>query len=332
MKKAIFGGLALAIAAAACADTAGSDLLAKSVKAMNDAALLKADCTVQVVGGAPSAVSVQLGKPNLARVDTATKLVVADGTTITTYDKTNNSFYKEPKTTQKLMKSLNEAGMGIWASFFNVGAIAGAQDPRILPTVTRKGMSLTPVQFSKQTSQQLTFTYFLGADALPRQVEIDTKSQKGNDTTIVAASAITVGASADPSLFAFKAPAGSRELSAAEIGADKWYTNFNEAVAVAKASNRLVLVDFYTGWCYWCKVLRAEVFPKDEFKAMSKYFVFCEIDAEAEVALASRFSVDAYPTSVFVNGDGNLVHKLVGYKPLKDYVAEMDDARKAAGL
>jgi thiol:disulfide interchange protein len=133
-------------------------------------------------------------------------------------------------------------------------------------------------------------------------------------------------------MFAFKAPAGSRELTAAEISADKWYTNFDEAVAVGKASNRLVLVDFYTSWCHWCKVLRAEVFPKDEFKAMSKYFVFCEIDAEAETSLAARFSVDAYPTSVFVNGDGTLVHKLVGYKPLKDYVAEMDDARKSAGL
>jgi len=331
MKKAIYAVIGLGVAALVAADSEGTSLLNKSIGAINAPATLKAVCSVQLIGSAPSNVSLELGKPNLAKIDGAARLVVADGTDITTYDKTARTYFKQPETPQLLAKALNDAGVGVWNAFFDAKGIKGAQDVRVLPAVTRKGVSLTPVQFSKEGVQTAKITYYLGSDLLPRQEEETVTTPKGEEVTVLSASSIVLGNAADPAKFAFKAPDGSRELTAAEMNADKWYTNFNEALAAAKSSNRLVLVDFYTSWCHWCKVLRAEVFPKDEFKAMSKYYVFCEIDAEAEPSLASRYGVDAYPTSVFVDGDGNQVHKLVGYKPLAEYVAEMDSARQSAG-
>jgi thiol:disulfide interchange protein len=190
---------------------------------------------------------------------------------------------------------------------------------------------LSAVEFKKVNGPPTTLTYYLGSDFVPRQAQIVSKSSGKEETTVVMATSLAVSGKVDSTRFAFKAPEGSRELTAEEMSADKWYTNFDEALAAAKATNRLVLVDFYTGWCHWCKVLRAEVFPKAEFKAMSKYFVFCEIDAEAETGLASRYGVKAYPTSVFVDGDGNEVHRLEGYKPVDGYVAEMETARQKGG-
>ena len=331
MKKAIYAGIGLAVAALVVAEGAGTNLLNSAVGTINAAGSLKAACTVQLVGGAPSNVSLDLGKPNLARIDTATQLVVADGKELTTYDKTAKTYFKQPETPQLLAKALNNAGMGIWNAFFDAKATSAAKDVRTLPAVTRRGMSLTPVQFTSGGTQRATVTYFLGSDNLPRQEEVTVTTPKGEEVTVLNASSVVLGSSADPAVFAFNAPDGSRQLTAEEMNAGKWYTDFNEALAAGKATNRLVLVDFYTSWCHWCKVLRAEVFPKDEFKAMSKYYVFCEIDAEAETALAARYNVNAYPTSVFVDGDGNLVHKLVGYEPLAQYVAEMDAARQSAG-
>jgi thiol-disulfide isomerase/thioredoxin len=329
MKKV---GIALIAAATAIAiaDT-GANALQKTVGTINGAVALKASCTVQLVGGTPSVVSLELAKPGSARIETATRLVVADGTEITTYDKTAKTYYKQPETVQLVTKALTNAGVGVWNAFFDAGACNNASDVQVLPAVNRKGMNLTPVQFTTGGIQKATITYYLGSDQLPHQEAETVSTSKGDEVTVLTANTLAVGGTIDPSDFAFKAPDGSRQLTAEEMNADKWYTDYNEALAAAKASNRLVLIDFYTSWCHWCKVLRAEVYPTDKFKAMSKYYVFCEIDAEAQTSIASRYGVNAYPTSVLADADGNALHKIEGYEPVDQYVAEMESTRQAAG-
>ena len=121
-----------------------------------------------------------------------------------------------------------------------------------------------------------------------------------------------------------------------------WLTDFKKAQEEAKASNKLLLIDF-TGsdWCGWCIRLNREVFSKPEFREYAaKNFVLLEADfprgkeLSAEVKaqnleLARRFRVEGFPTIVVLDSTGKKVGEL-GYTPggPAAFIAQLDKIRK----
>ncbi|MBS1565660.1 MAG: thioredoxin family protein, partial [Bacteroidetes bacterium] len=92
--------------------------------------------------------------------------------------------------------------------------------------------------------------------------------------------------------------------------------SWKEVLAKAKAQNKLVFVDVFTTWCGPCKKMAAEVFPLPEVgKKFNGDFVNYKIDAEKGegVEIARMYEVTAFPTYLFVNGDGKLVYRATGY-------------------
>jgi thioredoxin-related protein len=106
-------------------------------------------------------------------------------------------------------------------------------------------------------------------------------------------------------------------LVLAEGDEPKWLTSYDEAVKVAKAEKKPILVDF-TGsdWCGWCIKLKDEVFKTKEFKDWAaKNVVLLEIDfprkkeQAAEVKkqnqeLQKKYDIKGYPTIVFLDAEG----------------------------
>jgi thiol-disulfide isomerase/thioredoxin len=93
----------------------------------------------------------------------------------------------------------------------------------------------------------------------------------------------------------------------------------------AKAENKLVFIDVYTSWCGPCKIMVRDVFPQkvvgDKFNAN---FINFKIDAEKGegIDVAKKYAVKAYPTYLFVNGDGTLVYRSVGSMPVEKFLSE----------
>jgi len=90
----------------------------------------------------------------------------------------------------------------------------------------------------------------------------------------------------------------------------------DQAIAKAKAENKLVFIDSYTDWCAPCKMMVKDVFP---MKEMGDYFnpKFISIKSNAEKgedgpAVRAKFGIKAYPTFVILDGDGNLIHMFAG--------------------
>lgn len=90
---------------------------------------------------------------------------------------------------------------------------------------------------------------------------------------------------------------------------------FQEILDMAKAQNKLIFMDCYTSWCGPCKRLAAQVFPDSAVGAyFNEHFINTKFDMEKDegVSLASRYGIRAYPTLLWIDGKGEVVHKVVG--------------------
>jgi len=322
-------GLA-ALSSAVFAQT-GKQMVSDFNKNLNSAKSLNSSYTVQMIGGAPNQYDVQLSKPNLAKIDTPWQTIVADGTTITTYEKGGKTYSKSPETEDALIALFNENDLNIWKGFFDANALMRVPDATILGQKTRNGVDLTKVKATMDMMGRRVETFYFDKADVPRQAEIFLSDQ--NSTTILDTSNTTLASDPiAPKNFAFKAPDGSRELSAEEMNADKWYENLNDAFAAAKAQHKMVMVEFTAVWCTWCKTLQREVFSTPEFKALSKYFVWCSIDVDVQQDVAKQYNVTAMPDIRFLTATGQQVHSVLGYEPKDKFLGEMDQARSKGGL
>lgn len=87
--------------------------------------------------------------------------------------------------------------------------------------------------------------------------------------------------------------------------------------AAAKKSNKLIFLDAYASWCGPCKAMARDVFTQQSVgEYFNATFINAKIDMEVGegTTIASTYQVAAYPTLFFIDGDGNLVHKVLGYK------------------
>lgn len=90
---------------------------------------------------------------------------------------------------------------------------------------------------------------------------------------------------------------------------------FEEALKQAKASKKIVFIDFYTSWCGPCKKLDLTTWKDPQvIKLMNEKAVALKLDAEKNRELANRYQVQSYPTMVLIRPDGSVIDKIVGYQ------------------
>ena len=105
--------------------------------------------------------------------------------------------------------------------------------------------------------------------------------------------------------------------------------SWSQLLAEAKKQNKPVFVDVFTTWCGPCKLMAKQAFPDKAVGTLfNANFISYQIDAEKGEGLdvAKKYAVTAYPTSLFVSADGNLIQRTVGYGGIKGL---MDEASKA---
>lgn len=89
-----------------------------------------------------------------------------------------------------------------------------------------------------------------------------------------------------------------------------------EALAKAKESGQLIFVDAYTTWCGPCKLMSAKTFPdKSVGEFYNTHFLNVKLDMEKGEGLdfSDKYGVSAFPTLLYIDGEGQLVMKAVGY-------------------
>jgi thioredoxin-related protein len=114
----------------------------------------------------------------------------------------------------------------------------------------------------------------------------------------------------------------------------RMWGSFNEGMAFAAKEHKPVIIDFYTSWCHWCKVMDRETFANPDVKSyLAENFVTIRIDAESTkdtldyqgekytpVKLARAFGVRGYPALAYVDRGGKLITVVPGFVPAKTFL------------
>ena len=109
----------------------------------------------------------------------------------------------------------------------------------------------------------------------------------------------------------------------------------------AKAENKYIFMDCYTTWCGPCKFMSKTIFPQKEVgDEMNDKFIAVKMQLDTsdkdndEVksmyatahAMARNYSVNVYPTFLFFNPNGELVHRAVGSSEADAFIAKTKEA------
>ena len=132
--------------------------------------------------------------------------------------------------------------------------------------------------------------------------------------------------------------------AASSASASEWLTNYEKALATAKAENKLVLLDF-TGfdWCGPCIALQKNVFSQPKFvESATKHFVLMEVDYRGKTPMPDELSQQneklklqygiekkGYPTVIAITPDGRIIGAFYGYdgEGPEDIIARLEKWR-----
>ncbi|CAA7386250.1 thioredoxin family protein [Chryseobacterium fistulae] len=104
---------------------------------------------------------------------------------------------------------------------------------------------------------------------------------------------------------------------------------FASILAKAKKENKLIFIDAYASWCGPCKLMVKNIFPLQNVgDYYNSHFINTKIDMEKGegLDLAKKYNVKAFPTYLFINGDGEEIHRTLGYVEENDFIQFAKDA------
>ena len=106
-------------------------------------------------------------------------------------------------------------------------------------------------------------------------------------------------------------------------------SSWQQVLERAKKESKFILLDAYASWCGPCKWMAKEIFPKPEVgEAINPAYISAEFDMEKGegLDLAKKYEVRNYPTYLFFDPDGNLVHRSLGSMSAEDFIRVCKDA------
>ncbi len=117
-------------------------------------------------------------------------------------------------------------------------------------------------------------------------------------------------------------------------GAVNEWLPFDAGMAAAKKENKPVVIDFYTSWCKWCKVMDEKTFSEPQIsKYLAEHFVSIRINAENKneiltykgnrytpIDLTRSFGVKAFPSLAYLDDKGDLIGVIPGFMPPETFL------------
>ena len=86
----------------------------------------------------------------------------------------------------------------------------------------------------------------------------------------------------------------------------------SDALARARTTNRLTLIEFYAAWCDPCKVLEGTVLVAPRVRDVLGKYEFVKVDTDQHVEPSDYFNVVGLPTMVVLDSEGRELYRREG--------------------
>ncbi len=114
--------------------------------------------------------------------------------------------------------------------------------------------------------------------------------------------------------------------SASDKGIQFFKGSWKEALKKAEEVGKPIFVDAYTSWCGPCKKMSKQVFPNSKVGTFfNKHYVNYKIDvekAEDGPAFRAEYGIKAFPTLLFINSSGKVLHSVKGFRDPNKFLLE----------
>jgi len=140
---------------------------------------------------------------------------------------------------------------------------------------------------------------------------------------------------------AMLAGCGGSEMETVEktektVEANTWMS-FDNGMELARDMGKPVVIDFYTSWCRWCKVMDKETFRDEKVDSyLSEHFISIKLNAEQKNtkiqyggrsytpgSLARAFKLEAYPSIAYLDEKGELIFLDRGFRNAAQFMVNL---------
>jgi thioredoxin-related protein len=117
--------------------------------------------------------------------------------------------------------------------------------------------------------------------------------------------------------------------------------NWDEILQKAREEKKMIFIDCYTTWCTPCKAMEKEIYPLESVgQFFNEHFVSIKIQMDQTAndndqvkqwyqdakKIEKKYSIDAYPTFLFLSSEGNPLHRASGAYSEKKFLFLAADA------
>jgi thioredoxin-related protein len=126
----------------------------------------------------------------------------------------------------------------------------------------------------------------------------------------------------------------------AAAGLEGFQKTYADAQKQAKETGKPMYLHFTTTWCGWCRKIEQDCYAVADGKKALEKFVPATLDCtvpqgqepagetKINIDLMEKFGGSGYPFLVILTPEGDLLKTWAGYKPLPEFVKELEDVSK----
>ncbi|EKV56982.1 thiol-disulfide interchange protein DsbD-like protein [Brachyspira hampsonii 30446] len=120
-------------------------------------------------------------------------------------------------------------------------------------------------------------------------------------------------------------------LSCSNAGKINWESDFEASVEKSKSENKIIMMDIYTDWCGACKEMDKNVFRNKNVADSSTNFIALKFNPEKMPNgkdILKKYNILGFPTMLFINSDGFILKRIVGYIESDELINEMNSMKE----
>ena len=117
----------------------------------------------------------------------------------------------------------------------------------------------------------------------------------------------------------------SQEAAPKQKGIQFFQGSWAELLKESQQTGKPIFIDAYAAWCGPCRMMSANTFPDEEVgNYFNENFINYKLDMEKGEgpSVKMKYRVTQYPTYLFIDSQGNLKYRKVGYLVPDSFILE----------